>query len=244
MLSTLTGALSKRLLSAKSHHTVSRASLYLALGLALMISILSALFALAQWQVAGNLIRFQQQSSLETAARIENLAAMAKHQSNAHRATLNALLSRDTLEVQEADALRNSNLEAYRTLIGELSLTPGLEEAGENLLVLTKQYDALSEKVVDLFSTGKKEEALDLRINRLRSLYNEWQMSQELFSKEVGHEGRKQQEIHSAVTRTTKTWFAGLLLAPLAIIALGAASIAAILGLNSVTQRGGDSWQR
>jgi hypothetical protein len=244
MLSTPKGAFSTRLLAAKSNHTVSRASLYLALGLALLIAILSAIFAFAQWRVAGNLVQFQQQSSMETASRIESLAAMAKHQSNAHRATLNALLSRDTLELQEADALRKSNLEAYRTLIGELSQTPGLEEAGENLLVLTKQYDALSENVVDLFSTGKIEEALDLRINRLRSLYNEWQMGQEHFSKEVAHEGRKQQEIHSAVTRTTKTWLAGLLLAPLAIIALGAASIAAILGLNSVTQRGGDSWQR
>jgi len=244
MFSNLKGVFSTRLLAAKSNHTVSRASLYLALGLALLVAILSAFFAFAQWQVAEGLVRFQQQNSQETASRIESLAAMAKHQSNAHRATLNALLSRDTFELQEADALRNSNLVAYRTLIGELSQTPGLEEAGENLLVLTKQYDALSSKVIELFTEGQKEEALDLRMNRLRSLYNEWQISQEHFSKEVGREGRKQQEIHSAVTRTTKAWLAGLLLAPLAVIALGAVAIAAILGLNSVSRRGGDNWQR
>lgn len=244
MISTLKGAISTRLLAAKSNHTVSRASLYLALGIALLIAILSALFAFAQWQVAGNLIRFQQRNTMETAARIEGLAAMAKHQSNAHRATLNALLSRDSSEFQEAGALRKSNLEAYRTLIGELSQTPGLEEAGENLLVLTKQYDALSEKVVDLFSTGQKEEALDLRINRLRSLYNEWQMGQEHFSKEVAQEGRKQQEIHSAVTRTTKAWLAGLLLAPLVFIALGVLAIAAMLGLQRFRVRSADTWLR
>lgn len=244
MFSNLKGALSKRLLAAKSNHTVSRASLYLALGLALMIAILSAIFAFAQWQVAGSLVRFQQQSSLETAARIENLAAMAKHQSNAHRATLNALLARDPSELEEADALRKSNLEAYRTLIGELSGAPGLEEAGENLLVLTKQYGALSEKVVELFGAGKKEEALDLRISQLRSLYNEWQMGQEHFSKEVGHEGRKQQEIHAAVTHTTKAWLAGLLLAPLALVAIGTLAIAATLGLQGLSNKEGDSWER
>lgn len=244
MLSTLKGAFSTRLLAAKSNHTVSRASLYLALGLALLIAILSAIFAFAQWRVAGNLVQFQQQSNMETASRIESLAAMAKHQSNAHRATLNALLSRDTLELQEADTLRNSNLEAYRTLIRELSQTPGLEEAGENLLVLTEQYGALSQTVVELFESGKKEEALDLRINRLRSLYNQWQMSQEHFSKEVGHEGRKQQKIHAAVTNTTKAWLAGLLLAPLALVAIGTLAIAATLGFQGLSNRGGDSWER
>jgi len=244
MFSNLKGALSKRLLAAKSNYTVSRASLYLALGLALMVAILSAFFAFVQWQVAGSLVRFQQQSSLETAARIENLAAMAKHQSNAHRATLNALLARDASELEEADALRKSNLEAYRTLIGELSGTPGLEESGGNLLVLTEQYGALSQTVVELLESGKKEEALDLRINRLRSLYNEWQLGQEHFSKKVGLEGRKQQETHAAATRTTKAWLAGLLLAPLALVAIGTFAIAATLGFQGLSNRGSDSWDR
>jgi hypothetical protein len=244
MFSNLKGALSKRLLAAKSNHTVSRASLYLALGLALMIAILSAIFAFAQWEVAGSLVRFQQQSSLETASRIESLAAMAKHQSNAHRATLNALLARDPSELEEADALRKSNLEAYRTLIGDLSGVPGLEKAGGNLIVLTEQYGALSQTVVELFESGKKEEALDLRINRLRSLYNEWQMSQEHFSKEVGHERRKQQKIHAAVTRATKAWLAGLLLAPLALVAIGTLAIAATLGFHGLSNKRGDSWDR
>jgi len=244
MFSNLKGAFSSRLLAAKSNHTVSRASLYLALGLALLVAILSALFAFAQWQVAESLVRFQQQNSQETALRIEGLAGMAKHQSNAHRATLNALLSRDASELQEANALRSLNLEAYRALVLKTFNAPGLEESREHLLVLMEEYSALSSKVVGLFTEGKKEEALDLRINRLRSLYNQWQVSQEHFSKEVGLEARKQQEIHSAVTRTTKAWLAGLLLAPLAAIGLGVVAIAAILGLNRVTRRGGDNWQR
>jgi hypothetical protein len=121
---------------------------------------------------------------------------------------------------------------------------PGLEEAGGNLLVLTEQYGAFSQTVVELFESGKKEEALDLRINRLRSLYNEWQMSQEHFSKEVGHEGRKQQKIHAAVTRTTKAWLAGLLLAPLALVAIGTLAIAATLGFQGLSNKGGESWDR
>jgi len=244
MISTLKGAMSTRLLAAKSNHTVSRASLYLALGIALLIAILSALFAFAQWQVAGNLIRFQQRNTMETAARIEGLAAMAKHQSNAHRATLNALLSRDLSEFQEADGLRLSNIEAYETLTRELSKSPELGDVSENLNLMTKQYGLLSGKVVDLFREGKKEEALDLRINRLRSLYNEWQMAQEHFSKEVASEGHKQQEIHFAVTRTTKAWLAGLLLAPLVLIASGVLAMAAMLGLQRFAIRKPDSWLR
>lgn len=244
MLSLLKGKFSANLLASQSHHTVSRASLIFAAVLALVIALLSGLFAFAQWRVADNLMRGQQQKSAELARRVAATADMATRQANAHRATLNVLLSRDSSELEEADGLRRSNLQEYRSLISQISDSPELYENAEGLRRLIAQYEELSAYVVDLIRQGRKDEALDLRVTRLRPLFNSWQSLHEEFSKKTATEDRRQQEVQAAASRTTKRWLAGLLLAPLVLIGFGILAIAGILGLQRLGGRASDTWAR
>lgn len=244
MLSLLKGKFSANLLASKSHHTVSRASLIFAAVLALMIALLSGLFAFAQWRVADNLMRNQQQRGAEVARRVAATADMATRQANAHRATLNVLLSRDSPELEEADGLRRSNLREYSSLISQISDSPELYENAEGLRRLIAQYEELSAYVVDLFRQGRKDEALELRITRLRPLFNNWQTLHEEFSKKIAGEDRREQAIQAAASRATKKWLAGLLLAPLVLIGFGILAIAGILGLQRLGSRASDTWAR
>ncbi|MFM8887996.1 MAG: hypothetical protein ACKOKC_16475, partial [Chthoniobacterales bacterium] len=68
--------------------------------------------------------------------------------------------------------------------------------------------------------------------------------AQESFSKQVAGEDQRQQEIHKAAVHTTKTWLAGLLLAPLTIIVMGTLAIAASLGFQKLGNKPEDSWTR
>lgn len=244
MLSTLKGNISYRLLAAKSNHTVSRASLLLALALATLIALLAGVFAFAQWRVTENLVRSQQLRSEEIARRVGDAANMATLQTNAHRSTLNVLLSRDSDELEEADKQRRTNLTSYATLTDKVADEADLHDAADDLRQMTAQYGELSSYVVDLFRQGRKEEALDLRIARLRPLYNKWQNAQEDFSRKVVGEDRRQQEFHADAERTTKAWLAGLLLAPLVLIATGTLAIATIIGLQKISDKVGDTWAR
>lgn len=244
MLSTLKGNISSRLLAANSNHTVSRASLLLAVALAAVIAFLAGLFAFAQWRVAENLVRSQQLRSEEIAQRVGDAANMATLQTNAHRSTLNALLSRDSSELEEADNQRRTNLASYATLTEKVSDEADLHDAADDLRQMTAEYGELSSYVVDLFRQGRQAEALDLRIARLRPLYNSWQSAQEDFSRKIAGEDRRQQEAYASAERATKAWLAGLLLAPLVLIAAGTLVIAAILGLHRISDGGGDTWAR
>lgn len=244
MLSTLKGALSTRLLASKSNHTISRASLIFAMALATVVTLLAGVFAFVQWRVADNLIVSQQRRNAEIVQRVGDAAGMATLQANAHRATLNALLSRDEKEFAEADNLRRKNLADYAALTEKLADLTEVEGSANVLRTMTTQYGALSDYVVSLLRQGRKEEALELRITRVRPLYNDWQRAQESFSIQLASEDQRQQDIHAGAVRATKAWLAGLLLAPLVAIALGVAAIIAILGLNRVTKPGGDNWSR
>jgi hypothetical protein len=244
MLPTLKGALSLHLLAAKSNHTVSRASLLLAVALSVFIACLAGIFAFAQWRIAGNLMHFQQQRSAEIAQRVGDVADMATMQANVHRSTLNVLLSRDTSEFTEADNQRRTNLADYATRTAKVSALAEISNSADALRGMTAQYAEISDYIIDLFKQGRMEEALDLRFTRLRPVYNKWQRAQENFSRRVAGEDRRQQEIHAGAVRATKLWLGALFLAPLALIALGTLAIAAILGLQRLTETATDMWTR
>jgi len=244
MLSTLKGRLSANLLATKSNHTVSRASLYVALSLALLIALLSALFAFAQWRVGENLAKMQQTRALAVEKRVATSANMASQQANAHRATLNVLLSRDSKEFEEAEALRRSNLQSYLESSGLLGENAGLHEAAEDLLVLTAQYEELSAQVVDLFREGRREDALDLRVRRLRESFNRWQQAHAGFSTKLAQTESEQRKDYEEATASARHWLAGLLIAPLALIVLGIIAIAAMFGLQRLGPKAPDAWSR
>jgi hypothetical protein len=244
MLSTLKGHLSAKLLATKSNHTVSQASLYFALGLALLIGLLSALFAFAQWRIGENLAKMQQTRARAVEERVATSANMASQQANAHRATLNVLLSRDSEEFEEAEALRRSNLQSYfksSRLVGD---SIGLHDAAEDLRVLTAQYEVLSAQVVDLFREGRREDALDLRVRRLREAFNRWQQAHAGFSTKLAQTESEQRKDYEEATESARRWLAGLLIAPLALIVLGIIAIAAMLGLQRLGTKAPDAWSR
>jgi hypothetical protein len=244
MLNRLKGFTSSKLLSTPSNHTVSKASLYAALAVASGIALLSAGIALAQWRLAENIVNLQQKIGLENTQRIAAAADMATHQVNAHRGTLNVLLSRDEAELQEAMSLRASNLRDYKRLTDSVGKAPDLHDTAQALKLLTARYDELSAQVVELFRAGKKEEALGLRTQGLRPLFDAWQEANGDFTKQLGQYTDKESTELRQLTSESKKSLAGLLLAPLILIVAGVVAIGAILGLQRLSGKRDDTWSR
>lgn len=242
MLNRLKGQISAQLLGARSHRTVSQASLIAAVALSVGVALLCGLFAFAQWKVAGTLVRTQMEHSAEVSRRVAAGADMATHQANAHRATLNILLSRDSKEFEEATAQRQVNLRAYSDASKTLGDAPDLYEAAEKLRLQAAQYEALSEQVIDLFREGRKEDALDLRVRRLRDAFNCWQTSQKDFSGQLARSDERQKDMYDQSVSTSKKWFLVLLLAPVVVIALGVAAMVVIFGLQRFGPKLPDVW--
>jgi hypothetical protein len=244
MLSTLTGRFSAHLLATRSNQTVSRASLYFALGMALLIALLSAVLALAQWQLGADLAKLHQERARNVEKRIGTSADMASQQANAHRATLNVLLSRDPAELEEAEALRRSNLESYVESCRVLSDNAGLQKGAEELRLLTAQYGELSAQVVDLFREGQREAALDLRVRRLREAFNRWQEAHVGFSTQLARTEAEQSKDYEEATASARRWLVGLLVGPLVLLALGILAIAGMLGASRFGKKATDVWSR
>lgn len=244
MLDSIKGKLSAKLLSAGSTRAVSQASVLAVMGISLFMVVLTGVFALAQWKAANNLIRIQKERVVETSLRIDAAAGMATRQANAHRATLNALLARDSDELDEADTLRQSNLQDYARLSMELGNEENLHEEAQRLRLLTAQYEELSGQVVDLVREGRTEEALELRVRRLRGLFNRWQSAQENFLTQLARFDERQENVYARASAVSGRWLIGLLLAPLVLIALGVGGIAAIIGAQRISPKTPDAWSR
>ena len=244
MLSTLKGHFSSILLATKSNYTVSNVSLYASLVLALLIALFSGLFAFIQWQVAEDLLESQQVFSRAVEQRVNTSANMAIQQANAHRATLNILLSRDKKEFDEAEALRSSNLHEYLESSRLIGASDGLQTAAEELRLFTEQYKALSTQVVDLFREDRMEEAHNLRVIQLRVAFNHWQKAHADFSGQLAHAVSEQNMDHQVSYTNTRRLLAGLLIAPLVFIMLGIVAIASIFGVERFRSKISDPWSR
>jgi len=240
MLSALKGHFSSILLATKSNYTVSNASPYVALVLALLIVLFSGLFAFIQWQVAENLFETQQVQSRAVEQRVATYANMASQQANAHSATLNILLSRDKKEFDEAEALRSSNLHEYLESSRLISDNLGLQATIEELRLFTEQYKALSTQVVDLFREDRIEEAHNLRVSQLRVAFNYWQKAHANFSGQLAHAVSEQNMDHRVSYTNTRRLLAGLLIAPLVFMMLGIVVIAGIFKVQRFRSKKSD----
>ena len=244
MLSTLKGHFSSILLAGKSNYAVSNASLYTALVLASSIALLSGLFAFIQWRVGESLFEKQQEWSRVVEQRVTTHANMGNQQANAHRATLNILLSRDKKEFDEAEALRISNLHDYLESSSLIGASDGLLAATEEVRLFTEQYKALSAQVVDLFRKDQKEEAHDLRVSRLRVAFNHWQKAHANFSTKLADTVSEQNKDHKLAYANTRRWLAGLLIAPLVFMMLGIMTIVGMFGVERLRTKVPDPWSR
>jgi hypothetical protein len=242
MLSTLKGHLSVNLLAGKSNHAVNKAGLYVALILALLIALLSALFAFAQWRVGESLASLYQQKALGTEKLVATTVNMATQQANAHRATLNVLLSRDETELKETESLRRSNVHGYLESLRTLESKAPWSEAVQDLQTLTLQYDQLSARVVGLCRKGRLEDALDLRASSLREAFNKWQQAHAAFGTKTAKTDTEQRKYYAKATAQTRRWLIALLIAPLALVTIGIFAIIGLLGLQRLNGNDRDSW--
>ena len=242
MLSILKGHFSSILLASKSNYVVSNARLYTALVLASSIALLSGLFAFIQWQVEENLFEKQQVRTRAIEQRVSIYANMGSQQANAHRATLNILLSRDKKEFDEAEALRISNLHDYLESSRLIGASDGLQAAAEEVRLLAEQYKALSAQVVDLFRKDQREEAHDLQVGRMRVAFNHWQKAHAKFSTKLTDTLSEQSKEHELAYAITRRWLAGLLIAPLVFMMLGIMTIVGMFGVERFRTKVPDPW--
>jgi hypothetical protein len=75
-------------------------------------------------------------------------------------------------------------------------------------------------------------------------LFNSWQEAHGDFTKQLGRYTDKESTEFAQLTSTSKKWLVGLLLAPLVLIVTGVAAIGAILGLQRLSGKRGDVWER
>ena len=244
MIDSIRGRLSAKLLGSRSHRKVSNTSLVAATSVSLVIALLAGFFAIFQWRAAENLVRLQNVKSGEISRRVEMVSGMATCQANAHRATLGALLARDLQELNDADALRQSNLQEYRDLTQSMGSAPNLRDEADKLLALTAQYGELSGSTVDLLRQGRKDEALDLRSQHVRGLFDRWQRAHLAFSESVTNVAEQQSLDYKRASAMAEKWLKLFVLAPLALIILGMVAIMVILGMERFGRRTKDTWLR
>lgn len=237
MINALKGKVSAKLLGTSSHQPVNQASLLVAAVISICLAIACSVFAFAQWRVAERIAFLQKEQAAEISRRVAAAADMATHQANSHRATLNCLLSRDAEELNEADDLRRKNLESYFALVTEYG------SDGE-LLDLTQQYRDGSQNVVDLFRSGHKEEAIELRTRKLRPVFTQWQKAHNAFTKTLAAQEIQQQLIFGQSIASMKRLLVVLLLTPIFLILASIAAIAATLSLEKIKGRKSDMWTR
>lgn len=237
MINALKGKVSGKLLGASSHQPVNQASLVAAAVISICLAIVCSIFAFAQWRVAEKITSLQRQQSSEISEGVAAAADMATQQANSHRATLNCLLSRDAQELDEADDLRRKNLESYSALVAR-------HENNSTLLELTQQYEDSSQKVVDLFRAGQKEEAIERRVRELRPIFNQWQDAHNAFTKALAAEDMQQQKLFDRSIASMQKLLMGLLLTPVILILASITAIAATLGLERLKGKKTDTWTR
>lgn len=244
MIDSLKGKLSAKLLGSRSHRKVSNTSLVAATSVSLGIALLAGFFAIFQWRATENLVRLQNVKTDEISRRVEMVSGMATCQANAHRATLSALLARDPQELNDADALRQSNLQEYSDLAQSMGSAPNLRDEADNLKALTAQYGELSGRAIELIRKGRKDEALDLRALHLRGLFDRWQRDHLAFSKGLTDVAEQQSDDYNRTAAMAEKWLKVFLLAPLALIILGMLAIMAILGMERFGGHTKDTWSR
>lgn len=237
MINAFKGKISEKLLGASSHHPVNQASLATAAVISICLAIVCAVFAFAQWRVAEKIARLQRQQSMDISQRVATAADMATQQANSHRATLNCLLSRDAQELEEAENLRRKNLESYSALVAQY-------KSNGTLLELTRQYEDTSQKVVDLFRAGQREEAIERRVRELRPIFNQWQDAHNAFTKALAAQDMQQQKLFDRSIASMQRLLIGLLLTPVILILASIAAIAATLGLERLKGKKADTWTR
>jgi hypothetical protein len=235
---TLQGRASAWLLARPSHQTINRASL--ATAFAVSLSLLAAIIglSLAQWILSEHLqlTRIEREQRLSLHA--DRSLKMAMAASNAHRATLSALLARDETELGDSLHRRHAALDEYDLALDSTDgkLSSETLKQKQTTAALAKNYRTLSSQLLELIQKGDLQQALEFRLAHLRPAFEKWQAAHDEFAQSQTHEILEKDAAQLQTIRILRRVLFALVLAPAALLVLGTLAVFAILGLGYLTR--------
>jgi hypothetical protein len=235
---TLQGRASAWLLARPSRHTIDRANLATAFAVCLALLAATILISFAQWLLSEHLqltrIDREQRLSLHADASLQMTVAA----SNAHRATLSALLARDPSEFTDSLQRRQAALDSYDATLDstDSTLSPANLAKKQTTDELAEAYRTLSAQLLDMVQKGDLQQALDFRLHHLRPAFETWQAAHNEFAESQAREILEKDAAQLATIRTLRRILFALVLAPAALLILGTLAVFTILGLGYLTR--------
>lgn len=244
MLGRIKGKLSARFLGATSHREISRATLIGAISACVLVAAACLAFAVAQWAVSEKLLQMQKKHVEDVARNSGAIARMATYMANTHRATLNALLSKEPEELANANSQFTQNLDEYRQALtaGGANGTTRTREVA--LAKLVDSYEALAQEVIALDRAGQAEAASAMRIGKLRPLFNAWQHAHEEYTTAAAIDSLKEQGQYERTLAITRGVLAVLFAIPAGIAVIAALALFTALGAEKMGRKLPDAWAR
>jgi len=230
----LKGRASAWLLSRPSNQQINRTSLIAAFAvcLALLVAIIG--LSLAQWILSERLQLTRIEREQHLARHAETSLKMAVAASNAHRATISALVARDDLEMSDSIQRREAALDIYDSALDSttLQLSSATLEKKQSAAALAQNYRSLSAQLIEMVQKGDTQKALDFRLHNLRPVYEKWQVAHNEFSQNQTREILQNDATQIQTIRILRRILFALVLAPVALITICTFAVFAILGLG------------
>lgn len=226
------GRASAWLLVRPSHAAVNRASLGMVLAVCFALVLAMIGLSIGQWSLSEHI----QQAQFKRAVKMSNDAAVALNAAmvfgNAHRATLNALVARDTQEWEDSIQRRRTGLANYRAYLEQFKVASTEEEKKycAEAEQLAEEYARLSQKLLDMAQGGQLEQALDFRLQAVRPVLEKWQVAQDKFSSKHADQTLHENTAQEKTIRTLRGVFFLLVACPVFLLFLGGIAIATLLG--------------
>lgn len=243
------GQASQWLLARPSQSLVGQTNLRIATLICAFIVIVFLAFSLTQWSIAERIYFLQSSKDTEMLTHLEGTLAMGNKLSNAHRATLNALLARDNREFSDSLAKLDSNLKGYVSLLENMQFPPSstLALKKQELSNFAEQYRVISTSTLSLAKQNKMQAAIAMRITSLRPIYNDWETKQIQFGYDINTQSSIKQADYAREIALSRIFLLLFLIIPAIFIFISAISIIGILGfqlLRKKTINETDAWGR
>lgn len=232
LLKRLDGRLSQELLARPSRLAIGQANLRIAFVLCALLCVASMIFTIFQWSLAEGIYRLQSKQAETGVQQLLISQDMMAALSNAHRFTLNALLSRDESEWRDAEKRHAASFARYSGLLDKVAQRsePNQVPSLDRLKSEAQSYQKLSLRLMEMARSGKLEEALNLRIAELRPVFNKWQEEQIRFSNEIESREAASQAKSTRMVAVARTTLLTLLIIPVIVMVVGILATLAVLG--------------
>lgn len=236
------GKISAWLLSRPSNRPVGQLKFPIAFVICVLLAVISLGFVFAQWLVTEKLHSLHTAREVQLAQSLNYTQEMSTCQANAHRATLNVLLASQADEFAEGKAKRLANLNRYLELLEaqDTGNSPAMDQKKKEIENWFLEYSRLSEQVIDLAQDGRMEEALAIRVEKLRPIFDSWQKSQDQFGFKVNLQDSRDQADYLRAIAATRFLLGALFIIPALLVLLGILALVALLGFQHLRGRYAD----